>query len=168
MFGPGGVEVPLRPARDPAAVARAASRLGADGARVFGTVSPIALDRHPGALFADVRAVRQAAQGATVAEVQRGHERAARAWAEASAVVREGLSRQGLPEPVDIELWPSCPFDAHEDAIAWAPFPRDPSRQQRVLVHAVLRFAEPVAGPLLLGAGRFLGLGLLLPMPSRP
>jgi CRISPR-associated protein Csb2 len=28
----------------------------------------------------------------------------------------------------------------------------------------VIEFAEPVAGPVLLGAGRFVGLGLCLPL----
>jgi CRISPR-associated protein Csb2 len=31
-------------------------------------------------------------------------------------------------------------------------------------VHAVLRFARPVAGPLVLGRGRYRGLGLFLPL----
>jgi CRISPR-associated protein Csb2 len=34
----------------------------------------------------------------------------------------------------------------------------------RQLTHAVIQFAEPVEGPVLLGAGRFLGLGLCRPL----
>lgn len=38
----------------------------------------------------------------------------------------------------------------------------------RKLTHAVIRFSEPVHGPLLLGAGRYHGLGLLRPLdPAR-
>lgn len=35
------------------------------------------------------------------------------------------------------------------------------SLRTRTLVHAVIEFPEPVAGPVMLGAGRFTGLGLL-------
>lgn len=34
----------------------------------------------------------------------------------------------------------------------------------RQLTHAVIRFAEPVNGPIMIGAGRFTGLGLCLPL----
>ena len=37
----------------------------------------------------------------------------------------------------------------------------------RRLVHAVIAFEEAVAGPLLIGAGRFCGLGLCLPLDAR-
>jgi CRISPR-associated protein Csb2 len=39
--------------------------------------------------------------------------------------------------------------------------------RSRRLVHATLVFEAPVTGPLLLGAGRFYGLGLCLPVPER-
>ena len=42
---------------------------------------------------------------------------------------------------------------------------RDGRRVRRQLVHASLTFEEPVAGPLMLGSGRFLGLGLMRPTP---
>lgn len=38
---------------------------------------------------------------------------------------------------------------------------------RRRLVHAVINFATPVAGPVILGAGRFVGLGLCRPLDSR-
>ena len=37
---------------------------------------------------------------------------------------------------------------------------------KRLLTHVVLEFAEPVAGPVLIGAGRFAGLGLCLPQAT--
>ena len=37
----------------------------------------------------------------------------------------------------------------------------------RSLVHAVVRFPQPVRGPVVLGAGRFVGLGLCLPLDRR-
>ncbi len=38
----------------------------------------------------------------------------------------------------------------------------------RFIAHVRLRFAAPVAGPLVLGAGRFFGLGLCRPLEDRP
>jgi CRISPR-associated protein Csb2 len=38
----------------------------------------------------------------------------------------------------------------------------------RILVHATIRFSEPVMGPVLVGAGRFYGLGLCLPAAEAP
>jgi len=37
---------------------------------------------------------------------------------------------------------------------------------RRQLLHASVVFEHPVAGPLVLGAGRFLGLGLMRPVPE--
>lgn len=34
----------------------------------------------------------------------------------------------------------------------------------RFLTHAVIRFSQPVEGPVILGAGRFVGLGLCRPI----
>lgn len=48
----------------------------------------------------------------------------------------------------------------------WSGWARRKSFGQRPMVHARLRFAEPVAGPLLVGAGRFVGLGLFVPLPD--
>lgn len=40
--------------------------------------------------------------------------------------------------------------------------------RSRRLTHAVIEFAEPVAGPVLIGAGRFCGLGLCLSLDPEP
>ena len=42
--------------------------------------------------------------------------------------------------------------------------PKDSPYRSRPLVHVVLDFPRPVLGPLILGAGRFRGLGLCLPL----
>ena len=34
----------------------------------------------------------------------------------------------------------------------------------RFLTHAIIRFSQPVEGPVILGAGRFVGLGLCRPI----
>jgi CRISPR-associated protein Csb2 len=49
---------------------------------------------------------------------------------------------------------------------SWARWAVPQAFASRALVHAALEFKEPVAGPLLLGAGRHCGLGLFLPLPD--
>jgi CRISPR-associated protein Csb2 len=43
---------------------------------------------------------------------------------------------------------------------------REGDTQPRWGVHATIQFDEPVTGPILLGAGRFFGLGLMAPIPE--
>ena len=74
--------------------------------------------------------------------------------------------RQGMPEPVEILL---RPVSVHRGAPTCREFPpllRKPDGARRWHVHACLRFAEPVEGPLLLGAGRYRGYGLCKPLPA--
>lgn len=115
-------------------------------ARVWVSVTPVALDRNPGALD------------------HRNPDRAAAAWAEAEAALVAACGRLGLPAPVRVvgSLAPQLPGSM--PARAFPPFPPDVARLRRVKVHARLEFAEPVGGPLLLGAGRFFGLGLFRPL----
>lgn len=113
-------------------------------ARCWATVTPIALDRNPRALG--------------------HHDPAKHARAVASAVesIQEAARRQGLPTP-EVELARQSMVHGGLPANEFPRFPpaaagRD--REARVLVHAVLTFPEAVAGPLILGAGRYYGLGL--------
>ena len=120
-------------------------------ARRWVSATPVALPRHPGRL----------AQGAWAAR--------ARAWKQAEAAVRTACTHVGLPEPsvVDVSL---NPFIA--GARVATRFPvfsqkgRDGKPVRRQLVHALVTFERPVAGPLMLGAGRFIGLGLMRPLPD--
>lgn len=112
-------------------------------ARTWSSATPVALDRH---LKAD------------------GEER----LREADEVVRKSCERLGLPP---------CEVRAHKYAAirgapsAWPPggaprwqnWARPASLKARPLMHATLTFKDPVRGPILLGAGRFFGLGLFLP-----
>lgn len=113
------------------------------------SASPIALPRHPGRLNGGTANARN------------------RAWAAAAASVVAACSHVGLPKPVDVQVSLS-PFIAGSRLVAHFPAFRQKSRDgkpvQRQLVHASLTFESPVAGPLMLGAGRFLGLGLMRPM----
>lgn len=46
------------------------------------------------------------------------------------------------------------------------PLVRKPDGARRWRVHVALRFPPPVAGPLLLGAGRYQGYGICRPLPT--
>jgi CRISPR-associated protein Csb2 len=81
----------------------------------------------------------------------------------------------GLPEPVDVVVSPVGMTSGVPPAPAGGPgggrvrrqFPRfvaAGSGQVRQCVHVGLTFAEKIRGPVLLGAGRYLGYGLFLPV----
>ena len=110
---------------------------------------PIALPAHPGPLGKGTPAAR------------------AKAWAKAEAGVIASCRHVGLPEPEKVVLAfepfilgarPAHHFPGFRQGV-----PGDGAVPRR-LVHAVVTFAEPVEGPLVLGAGRYLGLGLMRPI----
>ncbi len=105
---------------------------------LWGTVTPIALDRLPPRRHADRDAW-------TVEQIARG------------------CLRQGLPAPESTELTPVSPHRGALPAAAWpAMLRKDGTRRWHV--HARLRFERAVRGPLLLGAGRYVGYGLCKPL----
>ncbi len=114
-------------------------------ARAWRTATPIALDRNPGQLRS--RDPRQLAE----------------ATAAATAMIARSCQHLGLPAPIAIELWPASPIAGAAKARAYPAFPGTGKSPDRVLTHARLVFAEPVRGPVLLGAGRYRGLGLCRP-----
>ena len=114
-------------------------------ARVWHSVTPVALDHNPGDLHSP------------------DPKKLARAVAEATVTIGRACQRIGLPDPVTIEVLPAPPVAGAAKARHYPPFPESPSRTRRVLIHARLEFAVVVRGPILLGAGRFLGLGLFRP-----
>ncbi|MFT3769150.1 MAG: type I-U CRISPR-associated protein Csb2 [Minicystis sp.] len=71
--------------------------------------------------------------------------------------------RIGLPRPARVTVMPAAPL-AGADKVRHFPAFKAGNGTQRVLVHATLTFEEPVRGPILLGAGRYLGLGLFRPL----
>ena len=110
------------------------------GARAWASITPVAFDRHP------------KARG----RVARDEETAA--W-----VGRACRDQMGLPEPVAVRL---TPVSAHLGAPAARDFPRLRRKNgtERRHCNVILRFDEPVRGPILLGAGRFRGYGLFRPL----
>ncbi len=115
----------------------------ADGV-VWGTVTPILLDRFPGDL------------GSRNGDIAR------RAEEEAEEAIARACEWIGLPRPRAVSL--SAPsFRGTEAAERF----RRRDRQGvplRVRVHALIDFGTSVPGPVLLGAGRYVGLGLCRPL----
>ena len=122
------------------------------------TVTPIALDRFPGNLRSQRCETRE------------------RAEFEAKIAITDACVNAGLVEgPGDVNS-----ITVRLDA-PLVGLPASPGRQRspgqrvfpgyqtggtripRVCVHAEIEFAEPVQGPVLIGAGRFLGYGLCVP-----
>ncbi len=124
--------------------------------RCWRSVTPLAL----------TSARRRRINPARTKEEPKGTEERAREESRAVHAVRQALRHAGvrsLPAEVRVQREP---FDSHgERAEAFAAGTRF---TEGMLWHAALTFAEPVAGPLLLGDGRYLGLGLMSPFDPIP
>lgn len=139
------------------------------GATTWASVTPVVLDRFP--------------------KTDRQQDK--RAWREEVAtIIVNACQRSGLPQPqavdIDTSSWQlgspraigkrrrlrsSAPGKGVQDAALGDGFPHYPAKgtnAPRVQVHVWLRFAEPLVGPVLLGAGRFRGYGLLKPCREFP
>ncbi len=106
------------------------------------SVTPVILDRHPKPSFG----------------------RDPEAWAASCTdIISASCERLGLPRPVAVDVEIASHLQGVPAASAFAaPAPRH-GRPPRFHVHASMRFAAPVKGPLLIGAGRYRGYGLFLP-----
>jgi len=116
------------------------------------SATPIALPSHPG----DLRARNSSAR--------------TKAWARAEEAVVASCRHVGLSDPTEVTV------SLQPLTRGSRPAPRYPAFRQagragvpvaRRLVHAAVTFEQPVDGPLVLGAGRYLGLGLMRPAPNR-
>lgn len=112
------------------------------------TATPIALDRNPGDL------------------TSRDPSKSEAAYQAAEEAIAVACERIGLPRPSSVDIHPSVPVRGGVKARAFPAFPPDPKKNQRVKVHARIEFPVDVQGPVLLGAGRYYGLGLCLPIPQ--
>lgn len=113
------------------------------------SATPIALPTHPGPL----------SKGSTVAR--------AKAWDRAEHGVAASCRHVGIPEPVQVVVSLDPFISGARSAPEYPTFRqrgRDRKPVARRLIHAALTFDQPVQGPLVLGAGRFLGLGLMRPV----
>jgi len=109
------------------------------------SATPIVLDRFPGDLWKGSPGRVAAAERSAVETIMRSCEFA------------------GLPRPSRVEIELSPPLVGVPAAGSF-PIYESPGRKvRRPAVHARLWFDEPVAGPVLIGAGRFFGYGLCRP-----
>jgi CRISPR-associated protein Csb2 len=78
-------------------------------------------------------------------------------------LISTSCERVGLPAPETIDHGPYAFLKGSQPVPAFR-LQRKPGERARWGVHAVLTFREKVRGPVLLGAGRYFGLGLLQPL----
>lgn len=110
------------------------------------SVTPVALDRNPGDLrHADI-GKREAA------------------FRSAGESIAKACMNVGLPQPEAVTVLPSGTWPGGVKAAQFPAYPPEPGKLRRVKVHARIRFARAVKGPIVLGAGRFQGLGLFRPV----
>jgi CRISPR-associated protein Csb2 len=115
----------------------------------FVTATPIALDRHPGNMRSNW--------------AQTAH----KAALEAQRSIADACERIALPRPLTVEVGFAPFLPGAQPVHAFRPWPGRPGRHARARVHADIRFEHPVRGPVILGAGRYFGLGLCLPVNER-
>ena len=127
-------------------------------ARRWLSVTPIALDRFPGNLRSREPRARERAEAEAAASVAR-------------ACVFAGLAE--LPGQVRVTIrldlpWSAFPPARQADEPGARQFPgyQTGTGTPRACVHAEIEFDEPVEGPVLVGAGRYLGYGLCLARPA--
>ena len=141
--------VEMRRRQPPFALVSLRREVWARPSRWWASATPVALPAHPGDLRRGTPAAR------------------AKAWARAEEAVAKSCEHVGLPRPMDVRV----SFVSH---LAGArPVHDFPAFKQgrgasggvvRRLVHASVEFAAETRGPLVLGSGRFMGLGLMRPV----
>lgn len=132
----------LSPTVDPRETVPVASRALTGPSRHWASLTPIALHRNPGNLMAR--------EPATAARAAHAAERA----------IADACGHVSLPRPIHVRVARQASFPGIPAAPAFMPYPRHGSGFKRVCVHAELEFEEPVLGPVMLGVGRYFGVGL--------
>lgn len=122
------------------------------GARVFRSVTPLVLP--------EAGRRRRIEPTRKVAEAKRGLERVVEIAGARSAVVR-ALRHAGVRAPVESIRLQREPFEGSGSRVE--PFAEGTRFDNKRLWHVEIAFSAPVEGPLVLGDGRFLGLGLMAP-----
>ncbi len=86
---------------------------------------------------------------------------------EAEQIVRDAFVRIGLPEPLDVDLHYNPWLVGVPKASWFPPLPAKRGKPQRYHCHVRARFAQPIAGPVAAGAGRYYGYGFFAPLSRR-
>jgi len=124
------------------------------GARVYRSVTPVVLPE--GAKRRRIEPTRK------LAEAKRGFERVIEVAGARGAVV-QGLRHAGVHAPVESIRLQREPFDSAGSRVE--SFAEGTRFEKERLWHVEIVFGISMKGPLLLGDGRFLGLGLMAPVP---
>ena len=114
--------------------------------RWWASATPVALPVHPGDLSRGSPSAR------------------AKAWARAEEAVAKSCEHVGLPRPVNVRVSLVSQIVGARPARDFPVFKQGRGGFVRRLVHASVEFADDTGGPLILGSGRFLGLGLMRPV----
>lgn len=120
--------------------------------RYWVSAIPVALPMHPGSLSKGTSSVR------------------AKAWKNAESSVRAACSHVGLPEPLSVEISLNPFLKGAKPVKSYPTFNqrnRNGRNLSRQLVHVSLTFKDLVGGPLMIGSGRFRGLGLMRPVADK-
>ena len=140
----------LRRQRGPATLTSLRPNVWGRPSRRWISATPVALPRHPGQL-----------SGGTAAKQ-------AKAWKEAESTVSLTCTHVDLPKPISVEV-SNSPYANGIRPANWFPVFTQPVKDRRPirrqLVHTSITFEHPIRGPLMLGAGRFVGMGLMRPAP---
>ncbi|HOL70908.1 MAG TPA: type I-U CRISPR-associated protein Csb2, partial [Bryobacteraceae bacterium] len=88
--------------------------------------------------------------------------------AEMAAIIASSCQNIGLPAPRAVRLYKHAAIRGAPSAYPsgkapeWTGWTLPGFLSKRMLTHAVIEFSEPVCGPVILGAGRYSGLGLCI------
>jgi CRISPR-associated protein Csb2 len=80
------------------------------------------------------------------------------------AILERGCTYVGLPRPIEVVAERHSPLYGVEPSFRFVVRRPRGLPKARLHTHVQLTFAEPVHGPVLLGAGRYFGLGLFRPL----
>jgi CRISPR-associated protein Csb2 len=81
------------------------------------------------------------------------------------ALVRDVCTHSNLPQPKHIQVF------EHQSYLAGVPNPKqfkllNKHDAKKPAVHVLIEFEKPISGPVVLGAGRYRGLGMCCPLPE--
>jgi CRISPR-associated protein Csb2 len=124
---------------------------------VWRTLTPVALPESAGR--------RRIDPGPAAADAKNGAERTSERARAAGATVN-AVRLAETRARADLIRVQREPFEAKGERVeAFASGTRFPKER---LWHVEITFAEPITGPLIIGDGRFLGLGIMVPVESKP
>ena len=147
-MGRGGT-VEMRRRQPPSNLVSLRQPVWARPSRWWASAVPVALPAHPGDLRKGTPAAR------------------AKAWARAEEAIAKSCEHVGLPRPAQIRVSLVSNLAGARPVRDYPVFKQGRAGRSGVvrrLVHAAVEFEEEVRGPLILGSGRFLGLGLMRPV----